>query len=470
MPSRIAALVAERAERASSEAALVEGRTGHMITWGALAGQVGGWTGRSDVAGRAVLLKEERPLEFITAYLGLLAAGAVVFPMAPDAPGADVAAAVGGYDIGGPAPVGWAEPGTVVLRTSGTTGTPKGVPLGEGRLLHAAGLVARHHRFSPGDTIYSSLPLFHINAQVVGVLAALVSGATLAVDDRFHRRGFWDVLDRCGATVLNAVPAILAILAEEPPPPPAVAARIRFARSASAPLPLATLRRFEERCGIGVLETYGMTEAAGQICANPLEPGARRPGSVGQPVGLEVRVVDDDGALVAPGAAGLVEILGPTVVDHYLVPGAPPTRAPTPGAAGWFRTGDAGCRDDGGFLHLLGRIDGVINRGGEKVYPRVVEDVLRSHPGVADVAVVGEPDPVLGERPVAFVVPRGASRGAGSKEEAGSPANLPGQLLELCEQELGRHQRPARIQLTDKLPSTPTGKVRRDALRALAAS
>ncbi|HKN48924.1 MAG TPA: AMP-binding protein [Actinomycetota bacterium] len=492
MPSLIAALIAERGERASRDAALVEGRTGDTITWGALAAGVAEWMERSDLAGRAVLLKEERPLEFIPAYLGLLAAGAVVFPMAPDAPDTDVAAAIAGFGIdvnpmnpasrSRAAPVGWAEPGTVVLRTSGTTGTPKGVPLGEERLLRAAGLVARHHGFSPADTVYSSLPLFHINAQVVGVLAALVSGATLAVDDRFHRRGFWDVMDRCGVTVLNAVPAILAILADEPPPA-GVAARIRFARSASAPLPPTTLRRFEERCGIGVLETYGMTEAAGQICANPLEPAARRAGSVGQPVGLDLRVVDEDGATVAPGDAGLVEILGPTVVDHYLIPGAPPSRVPARNAAGWLRTGDVGYRDAGGFLHLLGRIDGVINRGGEKVYPRHVEEVLRRHPGVAEVAVVGEPDPVLGERPVAFVVARAGTPGNGrtngltngrtnglASDTSGDLARFREQLFELCERELSRHQRPARIHLASSLPSTPTGKVRPDALRAMAAS
>jgi len=301
-----------------------------------------------------------------------------------------------------------------------------------------------------------------------------VSGATLAVDDRFHRRGFWDVIDRCGVTVLNAVPAILAILADEPPPA-TVAARIRFARPASAPLPATTLRRFEERCGIGVLETYGMTEAAGQICANPLEPAARRAGSVGQPVGVDLRVVDEGGATVAPGVAGLVEILGPTVVDHYLVPGAPPSRVPAGGATGWLRTGDVGYRDGGGFLHLLGRIDGVINRGGEKVYPRQIEEVLRRHPGVAEVAVVGEPDPVLGERPVAFVVARSTTPGNGLTNglrngTAGDLAPFREQLFELCERELSRHQRPARIHLASSLPSTPTGKVRPDALRAMAAS
>jgi acyl-CoA synthetase (AMP-forming)/AMP-acid ligase II len=286
------------------------------------------------------------------------------------------------------------------------------------------------------------------------------------------------VLDRCGVTVLNAVPAILAILGEEPPPP-AVAARIRFARSASAPLPPTTLRRFEERCGIGVLETYGMTEAAGQICANPLEPAARRAGSVGPPVGLDLRVVDEQGVMVAPGVAGLVEIAGPTVVDHYLVPGAPPSRVPAAGASGWLRTGDVASRDSGGFVYLLGRIDGVINRGGEKVYPRHVEEVLRRHPGVAEVAVVGEPDPVLGERPVAFVVARAGTSGNGrtdgltnglTGDTAGDLARFQEELLELCERELSRHQRPARIQLAHSLPSTPTGKVRPDALRAMAAS
>lgn len=460
MPSRIASLVTERASGAPRGAAFVEGRTGEVLTWGDLDALLVDWTGRHDLAGRAVLIKEERPLAFLTAYLGLLAAGAVVFPVAPDATDADVAAAQSGFGVGSGDAVTWAEPATVVLRTSGTTGTPKGVPLTEERLLRAAALVAHHHQFSPTDTVYSSLPLFHINAQVVGVLGSLVSGATLVVDDRFHRRGFWEVIDRCVVTVLNAVPAILAILAEEPPPPAAVAARIRFARSASAPLPPVTLERFTDRCGIGVLETYGMTEAAGQICANPLDPAGRRPGSVGLPVGLELRVVDEDGSPVVPAAAGLVEIRGPTVADCYLFPGQPPVPAPAAGPSGWLRTGDVGYLDAGGFVHLMGRIDGVINRGGEKVYPRLVEEVLRRHPDVAEAAVVGEPDPVLGERPVAFVVPRPAI----SKD-----GDLQAELLAFCDRELTRPQRPARILVTDRLPATATGKVRRDALRDLAA-
>jgi acyl-CoA synthetase (AMP-forming)/AMP-acid ligase II len=140
-----------------------------------------------------------------------------------------------------------------------------------------------------------------------------------------------------------------------------------------------------------------------------------------------------------------------------------------------LRTGDVGYRDDRGFVHLLGRTDGVINRGGEKVYPRHVEEVLRRHPGVAEAAVVGEPDPVLGERPVAFVVARARPPGNGltnglTDDPAGDLARFQEELLELCERELSRHQRPARIHLAHSLPSTPTGKVRPDALRAMAAS
>jgi len=472
MRNGVGALITERAAGAGGDVALAEGRTGRTLTWAGLAEVVDAWAARAACPAQAIILKAGRPLEFIGAYLGLLVAGAVVLPMDPDGGDGELSAAIAGFEVGavasgedlrplrpGASALRWAEPGTVVLRTSGSTGAPKGVPLTEAQLLHAATLVAGHHGLSPADTVYSCLPLFHINAQVVGVLAALVSGARLVVDDRFHRRGFWEAVGRCGVTVLNAVPPILAILAEEPPPPSSVARGIRFARSASAPLPLATLRSFEARCGIEVLETYGMTEASGQICANPLDAAARRAGSVGQPVGVELRMVDDAGEPVAAQSPGLIEIRGPSVATHYVVPGVPPHRRPAGDASGWLRTGDVAYRDAGGNVVLMGRIDGVINRGGEKVYPREVEEVLRGHAGVADAAVVGEPDPVLGEQPVAFVVARGDA----------NPAALQAGLLERCERELSRHKRPVRILLADNLPSTPTGKVRADELRAMAA-
>ncbi|HEU5001498.1 MAG TPA: class I adenylate-forming enzyme family protein [Actinomycetota bacterium] len=512
MRSEVARLLQEAAQDRGDRPAVIEGRTGATLSWSALGQAAEAWAHRLEAAalppGTAVGLLAEHPLAFIPAYLGLLAAGAVVLPLDPSAPSAGgqseaasalaefqvavlvtdtetghgaasvagipawqsawgAAAAALGDASAGPLPprsarpAVWVEPASVVLRTSGTTGRPKGVPLHEAQLLHGARAVAGHHGFQPGERVYSSLPLFHINAQVTGLMAAVVSGTTLVVDGRFHRQEFWDVLDSWEVGVLNAVPAILALLADGSPPPEAVTRRIRFARSASAPLPLATLTAFEALTGIGVLETYGMTEAAGQICANPLCAAERRPGTVGRGVGIEVRVADDVGAGAAPEVPGGVQIRGPSVTPAYAIPdpaGGMASRRPAVDREGWLTTGDVGSLDAGGFLTLLGRTDGVINRGGEKLYPREVEEVLRRHAGVAEVAVVGEPDPVLGERPVAFVVPR---------VPGGSDQRLHDELVALCAGALGRHKRPARIQVTERLPATPTGKVRRDQLKAM---
>lgn len=508
MRSEVARLLEDAARDRGDRPAAIEGRTGDTLTWEGLGESTREWAHRLEAAslppGIAVGLLAEHPLAFIPAYLGLLAAGAVVLPLDPssssasaqaeaasalaefhvaalvtDAEGGRSAAAAAGVPCwlapaGGPVPslsarapmktptkaATWVEPASVVLRTSGTTGRPKGVPLHEVQLLHGARAVAGHHGFRPGERVYSSLPLFHINAQVTGLLAAVVSGSCLVVDDRFRRQDFWEVLAAWEVGVLNAVPAILALLADGPPPPESVARRIRFARSASAPLPLATLTAFEAASGIGVLETYGMTEAAGQICANPLDPAHRRPGTVGRGVRIEVRVVAEAGAAAGPGVAGSVQIRGPSVTPAYAIPdpdGGPPATRRALDAGGWLTTGDVGWLDADGFLTLLGRTDGVINRGGEKLYPREVEEVLRRHAGVAEAAVVGEPDPILGERPVAFVVPR---------VPGGGDQQLRDELVALCAGELGRHKRPARIYLTEQLPATPTGKVRRDQLKA----
>ncbi|HWD07616.1 MAG TPA: AMP-binding protein, partial [Actinomycetota bacterium] len=451
MPSKIAALVRTRA-RSAEEAgrpAYLDAQSGAARTWGEVGRAVEAWQAATRDAGLApgtpVATAITEPLAFIGAYLGLLSAGAVILTLDPfttstrdageAAALAEAAAALtefaavgvvtdndGGrraaleagipawdLTVSGPGaeglgavtgePARWAEPSTVVLRTSGSTGRPKGVPLQERHLLHNAGAVVTHHRLGPGERMHSALPLFHINAQVTGVLSALVAGSSLVVADRFHRNGFWDVLETCEVTVLNAVPAILTLLADGTPPSERVARRVRFARSASAPLPVPTLKSFEERCGIGVLETYGMTEAAGQICANPLAPERRRPGSVGLPVGIELRVVDEGGRPVPAGEAGGVEIRGASVTTAYVVPagsGAGPHRRMARNGSGWLPTGDVGSADRDGYVVLLGRGDGVINRGGEKVYPREVEEVLLGHAGVAAAAVVGEPDPVLG--------------------------------------------------------------------------
>jgi acyl-CoA synthetase (AMP-forming)/AMP-acid ligase II len=285
---------------------------------------------------------------------------------------------------------------------------------------------------------------------VVGLLATLRAGACLALDRRFRRHGFWEMIAERRITWINAVPAIISILAMDPPPArPAV----RFVRSASAPLPLAALMRFESALGIPVIETYGMTEAASMITANPLD-GPRKPGSAGRPAGAEVQVAGPAGP-AAPGEVGRVRIRGNGVITEYASGGRPGAID----AEGWLDTGDLGYLDSDGYLFLVGRSDDVINRGGEKIYPREIEEILLAQPGVRSAAVVGVADEVLGERPVAYVVPdAGWLAGAAEVEQA---------LRDACAAELPRHKQPSAFCMVRELPLGPTGKISRRRLKDL---
>jgi acyl-CoA synthetase (AMP-forming)/AMP-acid ligase II len=331
----------------------------------------------------------------------------------------------------------------VLLSSSGSTGEPKQVLLADAQLAHVAGAVATSHGLGRDDVGYCPLPLYHVNAEVVGLLATLRAQGMLVLDRRFSRRAFWDTVDRFGATWVNGVPAILALLAEQPATT-SDPARIRFVRSASAPLPVPVLRRFEQVHGIPVLESYGMTEAASQITVNPLE-GERRAGSVGKPVGGEVRVVDADGRELPAGVSGTVQIRGDGVIRAY----ATGVGADRFDADGWLDTGDLGNLDADGYLWLVGRSSELINRSGEKILPREIEDVLREDPGVRDAVVVGRPDPVLGEVPVAYVV--------GSGDDPG----LADRLTERTRAALPRDRQPAELTVVEQLPTTGTGKVLR---------
>jgi acyl-CoA synthetase (AMP-forming)/AMP-acid ligase II len=436
--------------------------------------------------GASVAVRMADPLGYATAMVSILGAGRVVIPLDPAAPATEVArvlavarpqAAVGEPGRGLP-------PGLPVLRapqlpdtpdamdamdamdapatggiflcTSGTTGTPKGILLGEDQLCHVAAAVARHHRLTSADRGYCCLPLFHVNAEVVGLLATLAARADLVLDRKFSRRGFWALIERQQITWINAVPAIIAVLAMDPVAERAPE-RVRFVRSASAPLPAATLRRFEAAFGVPVIETYGMTEAASMITANPVE-GPRKAGSAGLPAGAEVRVAERAGSGYVPcraGTVGRVQIRGRGVISQYAEGG--PAGAIDPD--GWLDTGDLGHLDQDGYLFLAGRSDDVINRGGEKIYPREIEDFLLTQPGVWSAAVVAAQDEVLGERPVAYVVPAGPWR----------PHEMEESLREACEAALPRPKQPTAFFLVQEMPLGPTGKVARRRLRALAA-
>jgi acyl-CoA synthetase (AMP-forming)/AMP-acid ligase II len=340
-----------------------------------------------------------------------------------------------------------------VLSTSGSTGEPKGVLLDERRLLHVAAAVAEHLGLTPADRGLTPLPLFHVNAQVVGLLATLHAGSSLVLDRRFRRADFWERARAHDVTWLNLVPAILTVLAREEDPPE-VPPRLRLIRSASAPLPVAVRDAVEARTGVPVLESYGMTEAASQITAVPRREGCP-PGSVGRPAGAEVTVRAADGTDLPSGTRGRVWIRGAGVVGAY-----ENGRAPERFSGGWLDTGDVGHLDDAGFLHLAGRDDDVINRGGELLHPREVEEVLLGDPRVAEAVVVGLPHDVLGAVPVACV------RSVGDEDATG----LGDDLVARCRAQLARWKCPVQVLVLPDLPRGSTGKVRRSDVRELVAT
>jgi oxalate---CoA ligase len=442
--------------------------------WGALLDRVG------VPPGGAVAIQLADPLGYATALVGIVGAGRVAVPLDPGAPAAELSRVLAvaqpqacvcdsGWDLpprltplsapkaGASQVAVSSRDGGIFLCTSGTTGTPKGILLREEQLSHVAASVAAHHQLTPADRGYCCLPLFHVNAEVVGLLATLAAGARLVLDAKFSRRGFWEMIDTQRITWINAVPAIITILAMDPPAG-ARTGRVRFVRSASAPLAPATLRRFEEAFGVPVVETYGMTEAASMITANPLT-GPRKAGSAGLPAGPEVRVTERRGSRSVPCQAfevGQVQIRGQGVIRQYASGGT----AGVIDHEGWLDTGDIGHLDEDGYLFLAGRSDDVINRGGEKIYPREIEDFLLAQPGVWSVAVVAAHDEVLGARPVAYVVPAGTWPGQ----------ELAAALREACEAALPRAKRPSVFHLVQELPLGSTGKVARRRLRELAAA
>ena len=439
------------------------------------------------VPGARIGVRLAEPLQYAAALVAIVAAGRVAVPLDPGAPDSDVtrvldvarpAATVitrGGrpareaaWDLAGEAtnPFGMirfdfdladsALPtvgvGGIFLSTSGTTGTPKGILLREEQLMHVATSVVESHRLTRNDRGYCSLPLFHVNAEVVGVLATLRAGAYLALDRKFSRLGFWEVIGDRKITWINAVPAIISILSLDPPP--SRPAALRFVRSASAPLPVAALRKFEDEIGVPIVETYGMTEAASMITANPVG-GPRKPGSAGRPAGSEVRVEASDGSAAAAGQIGRVKIRGAGVITAYDSGGRPGVID----ADGWLDTSDLGYLDADGYLFLAGRCDDVINRGGEKIYPRDIEEILLAQAGVRSAAIIGVADIVLGERPVAYIV---------SADDTAEVEVLEAALRAVCDETLPRHKRPSEFRFMDRFPLGPTGKISRRLLKDVA--
>jgi acyl-CoA synthetase (AMP-forming)/AMP-acid ligase II len=339
-----------------------------------------------------------------------------------------------------------AQQPALILYTSGTTGTPKGVLLSHANLLQNAAYVRQAHALESGDAALCILPLFHINGLVVTLLTPLLAGIPVLLPPRFESASFWGWVSDYRITWFSAVPTILSLLLSQPDPDPQQLATLRFARSASAPLPVAVLEEFERRFGIPVIETYGISEAACQVSANPLPPAQRKPGSAGRPVGNRLVVVDRRGHSVAPGQVGEVTIRGENVFRGYLDNPAADREALRDG---WFYTGDLGYLDPDGFLFLTGRKKEMINRAGEKIAPREVEEVVHRLPEVETVGVVGVPHQLYGEEVAAFITVRQGSRLSGQ------------QVRDFCRAHLAGFKVPREVFFIPEFPRGPSGKVQR---------
>ena len=341
----------------------------------------------------------------------------------------------------------------LVLHTSGSTGRPKRVPLAHANLSISAGNVARSYALAPDDVSLCAMPLFHVHGLVASTLATLSTGGVVVVPERFNPLSFWRVAHEHGATWYSAVPTLHQLLlarAAAGAGRPSGAERLRFIRSCSAPLAPQVMHQLEAAFGAPVLEAYGMTEAAHQMASNPLPPAQRKPGSVGRGTEVRIGIMDASGRHLAPGERGEVVIQGPNVTAGY-------ENNPEANAAaftnGWFRTGDQGFLDADGYLTLVGRLKELINRGGEKISPREIDEVLLAHPSVAEAVAFGVPHPTWGEEVEAVVVVRAAVTEA--------------DLLAFCRERLADYKRPKRIHIAEAIPRTATGKIQRGAVSRL---
>jgi oxalate---CoA ligase len=346
--------------------------------------------------------------------------------------------------------VDWAVPDDValVLHTSGTTARPKIVPLSQQNLVTSANNIMASLDLRPEDRCLNVMPLFHIHGLMAALLASLGAGASVVTSSGFDAFRFFAWLEETQPTWYTAVPTMHQLVLARAGRHQDVIdrAKLRFVRSSSASLPPTVMAELEKTFGAPVIEAYGMTEASHQMTANPLPPGTRKPGSVGLGAGIKVAIMDTAGNLRSDGATGEVVIKGGNVTSGYENNAAANESS---FADGWFRTGDQGYQDEDGYLFLTGRIKEIINRGGEKVSPREVDEVLLQHPAVAQAVAFAVPHERLGEEVAAAVV---LNDGVDVDEK---------ELREHAAKYLADFKLPKQILILEDIPKGATGKVQR---------
>ena len=298
------------------------------------------------------------------------------------------------------------------------------------------------------DVGLNIMPLFHIHGLIASLLSSMRAGAEVVCTSGFNALKFFHWFETVRPTWYTAVPTMhQAILARAARNPDALAhSRLRFARSSSSSLPPPVMQEVEALFGCPVVEAYGMTEAAHQMASNPLPPDPRKLGTVGRAAGPEVAIMSEDGQLQAQGDSGEIVIRGPNVFSGY--ENNPEANA-SAFTGGWFRTGDLGFLDEAGYLTIFGRLKEIINRGGEKIAPREVDDVIQAFPAVDQVVTFAVPHDKLGEAVAAVVVLKEGQTVDASK------------IRKFAAERLAAFKVPSTILIRDEIPKGATGKLQR---------
>lgn len=334
----------------------------------------------------------------------------------------------------------------MLLYTSGTTGHPKGVILSYGNLLAKAGHIASAHGLTEEDVALCVLPWFHINGLVITLITPLCSGGSIVIGGKFSVRNFWKDIEKYKTTWFSGVPTMYSHLLAKGIPKDVDFSSMRFARSASSPLPVAVLNEFEQKCGMPIIESYGITEGCSQITTNPMPPQARKPGSVGITFGNEIKIVDPDMNELPTGCLGEVLIRGENITRGYYHKEEETKKAFT---GEWFHSGDLGYLDEDGYLFLDGRIKELINRAGEKFSPREVDEVIYQIDGVELAATVGVPDAVYGEEVAAYIKVKEDSNL--EKED----------VISYCKERIASYKVPRMVFFVEDIPKGGNGKIQR---------
>jgi long-chain acyl-CoA synthetase len=455
--------------------------------------RVGGWLTEQGIgAGDRVAVMLPNVRAFPIVYYGILRAGGVVVPMNPllkerevayylDDSGAGLlfawhefaAAATQGAQGSGAKVVlveptaftdtlaGWKPSGEVVPRqpedtavilyTSGTTGQPKGAELTHANLrCNAEVMVRTLLQLIPDDVLLGALPLFHSFGQTCALNAAVATGACLTLLPRFDAGKALVVMERDGVTVFEGVPTMYVALLNHPDHKDFELSRLRLCVSGGSAMPVEVLHAFEEEFGCKVLEGYGLSETSPVASFNHPDR-ERKPGSIGTPIeGVEMRLVDEEGGDVASEGVGEIAIRGHNVMKGYWQK-AEATREAIPD--GWLRTGDLARQDDDGYYFIVDRKKELIIRGGFNVYPREIEEVLYEHEAVQEAAVLGVPDPTLGEEIAAVVVLKDGAQAT------------PDEIQAFVKQRVAAYKYPRQVWMVGALPKGPTGKILKREIR-----